>query len=395
MKSALRRVRLPLPPWLSLLLLLGIAAVLIGVGSSTQGDPPYDLASEQPGGLRALRLWLEALDYKVVTTDGPRFVLRPELDLLFVYPNRLPYNRAEAEALRAWVATGKTLVLVGPAPEDTRLAETFGVQGRALDSGDLLLSQSMPLLPDAGAGVSRSAGYGSAEGVDLTGVEGALAALVTDEGKAAMAVQRVGNGLVWHLGEGVALTNAQLQYYAQGVLLPPLLRSAPAGATVAFDTFHLFGKDRSAERIVTLQDWLYGTYGGWATLVFFTLTALYLLLQGQRLGPPLLTAADVRRRAPEEFVTAMAGLYRRAGKSREAAAHYRRRLRQEIQRRHPLAAELADGLVATRLAESAHPPPAAVLEEIRALLAQPEQAIQDEVLVRYAARIEALLKERW
>jgi hypothetical protein len=91
----------------------------------------------------------------------------------------------------------------------------------------------------------------------------------------------------------------------------------------------------------------------------------------------------------------MAGLYRRAGKSREAAAHYRRRLRQEIQRRHPLAAELADGLVATRLAESAHPPPAAVLEEIRALLAQPEQAIQDEVLVRYAARIEALLKERW
>ena len=86
---------------------------------------------------------------------------------------------------------------------------------------------------------------------------------------------------------------------------------------------------------------------------------------------------------------------RRAGKGGEAAAHYRRRLRQEIQRRHPLAADLADGLVATRLAESAHPPPAAVLEEIRALLAQPERAVRDEELVRYVARIEALLKERW
>jgi hypothetical protein len=393
MKSAPRRVRLP--PWLGLLLLLGIAAVLIGVGSGTQGDPPYDLASEQPGGLRALRLWLEALDYTVVTTDGPRFALRPELELLFVYPNRLPYNRAEAETLRAWVVAGKTLVLVGPAPEDTLLAETFGVAGSALAADTLLLTQPVPLLPEVGAGAGRSAGYGSAEGVDLTGVEAALAALVTDEGEAAMAVQRVGEGLVWHLGDGVALTNAQLQYYAQGSLLPPLLRTVPAGATVAFDTFHLFGQDRGAERIVTLQDWLYGTYGGWATLVFFTLTGLYLLLQGQRLGPPLLTAADVRRRAPEEFVIAMAGLYRRAGKGGEAAAHYRRRLRQEIQRRHPLAADLADGLVATRLAESAHPPPAAVLEEIRALLAQPERAVRDEELVRYVARIEALLKERW
>jgi hypothetical protein len=95
-------------------------------------------------------------------------------------------------------------------------------------------------------------------------------------------------------------------------------------------------------RIRSIQDWLYGTPTGWATLFLLLVGLLYLLLSGRRLGPPLTIPMQGRRREAAEFVTAMAGLQRRARASDAVARHHRRRLLLALGRSYRIPADLDD-----------------------------------------------------
>jgi hypothetical protein len=375
------------------LLALGVLAALLLIVSALRTrpaqPPPFDLDSSTETGLRGLDLWLQELGYEVRRTGGLQFRLPQDADLLFVYPNQLSYTAAEADALREWVAEGRTLVLVGPQPEDAELERVFGVRSKEREGFDLIQRQPQPLVPEGGSEYWLE--WNIDGGVlDLEDAPAAVPMLAIGDDVTA-AVQQVGSGVVWHLASGSAFTNAGLAEQDQGDLLPPLLRRVPAGGVVAFDTYHQFGLSRVGEQILTLQDWLYRTPTGWATLFTVLVGGAFLVLQGRRLGPPVVSRAERRKREAAEYVEAMASLARRAHLRNDVARYQQQRLKRGLSRRRPLDPDLPDELFLQRLAYSEPPLSSQQQAEVGDVLAALSRGPGEQQLVALAARIDQLL----
>jgi hypothetical protein len=378
-------------PLLGVALLVALLLVVSALGSRPAQPLPFDLDSTAADGLAALDLWLRELGYDVRRTGGMQFALPPETDLVFVYPNQLSYTSAEADLLRDWVANGGTLVLVGPHAEDTELERAFGVRSQPLTAFAPISEQTQPLVPDGAAEYWAEWSVEDAV-LDLEEAPAAVPLLRSTSGAVSMAVQTVGEGVVWHLTPGNAFANRGLAAENQGELLPPLLRRVPPGGVVVFDAFHQFGLIRVGEQIVTLQDWLYRTPWGWATLFVAAATGLFLVLGGRRLGPPVVTWSERRRREAAEYVEAMALLSQRAGLAADVAAWQHQRLKRGLARRRPLDPDLPDAAFVARLAHSEPPLTAEQVAEIaqvmQALQARPRAA----QLAALAARVDELIK---
>jgi hypothetical protein len=171
-----------------------------------------------------------------------------------------------------------------------------------------------------------------------------------------------------------------------------LLRQAPPGALVVLDTFHVTGPE--ARQASTLQDWLWGTPVGWATGFGLAVLFLYLLLQGARLGPPLPVVAEGRRREAAEYVSAMAGLQRRARLGSAVVAHHRRRLKRELGRRFGISPDLDDRVFVERLGSVTDGVDGALTGRLGALLTELDSRPDDARLVRLVATIDQLLERR-
>lgn len=364
---------------------------------------PYDLDASHPTGLLGLRLWLTELGYDVQRTGGLRFELPAATDMLFVYPNQLSYNAAEAAMLRAWVEQGGTLVLVGPAGEDRELIAAFGVRVASELSYENEQVQVQPLLPE-GRRVYPREWFAPGVTLDLSDAPQAVPVLALADGdsdrvtliehavrKPVVAVQSVGEGVVWHLAPGVDLTNLNLAEYQQGELLPALLRTTPAGGKIVFDAYHLFGFSRVGEQIATLQDWLYRTPTGWAMLFTLLVTGGFLLLEGRRLGPPLVTATQTRGREAAEYVRAMANLHRRAGEHMAMAQQHHHRLKVGLAQRHALRSDLPDDQFLQALEGVSPPLPPTQLNAVRTTLVGLTNRPQEKQLVELAATVDQLL----
>lgn len=400
---ALRARIRPIGTPLAILVLLGLLLAAALVATPPPEPIPYDLDGSHPAGLLGLRLWLEELGYDVRRTEGLQFHLPADADLIFVYPNQLTYTKEEADALHDWVSSGGTLVLVGPSAEDGQLVEAFGVE----TASDLYLGRSQPqvqpLLPEGRAVYSRE-WFAPGVTLDLGDAPQAAPVLALSDdqntegdvrparSRAVVAVQGIGKGVVWHLAPGADLTNLNLQEYDQGELLPALLRSVSANGVVVFDTYHLFGFSRVGEQIGTLQDWLYRTPTGWATLFTLAVSAVFLLLQGRRLGPPLITVEQTRGREAAEYVRAMAQLHRRAREHAELARHHHSRLKVGLARRRGVRSDLSDEAFLDALQHTA---PRLTDEQsgaIRTTLVGLANRPNEEQLVNLAATVDNLLQ---
>jgi hypothetical protein len=380
----------------ALLILLVLIALLLAVTAlqrpeSDESAPPFALDSASPTGLLALVRWLEALDYRVERMDAQQSMQMPAGTVLFRYPQPSSYSTDDAAALKNWVAAGGTLVLVGPAVEEAALADAFGVR---MTPGALLTDmrrQVQPLLPEGSASYWPSLQF-DAQVLDLSGAPAAVAVLADDYGQPVLAVQKIGAGTVWHIVPGIAFSNDGLRQNRQGELLPALLRTAPPGSTVVFDTSRLFDFG-AGQPIATLQDWLYRTPGGWATLLGVVAGAAFLLLQGRRLGPPLVTTAERPRREAAEHVRALAALARRSQLTPELVEYQRRRLKRGLAQRLPVSADLPDAEFVDRMRRATPALAPETLAQVQDILAELQPTLDERRLVTLAAQIDDILRQ--
>ena len=125
-------------------------------------------------------------------------------------------------------------MLVHGSPPDRELASRFGVDVKPGGDYSFVASQAQPLLPDAEAEWSV---FEAGPTLDIDGAQ-ASPVLRSELGEVTVAVQQVGDGVVWHLTEANSLVNSQLAEEDRALLMPALLRTVPSGARVLFATFH-------------------------------------------------------------------------------------------------------------------------------------------------------------
>ncbi len=378
------------PLGLSLLFLL-----LLAIGLLVQPPtayPLYDPASNGPDGLLLLAEWLDEMGYPVDTTGTDSFDLN-QTDLLFVYPGEGRFTRAEGDRLVDWVEGGGTLVLV-----DTRDAELLNVFDFSLTGGRSTdrLTQFQPLLPEASPAIT---GTKFARRLRLPDDSRFVTLLAEDTTQARSAAAVLGQGLgwVWLLSEDFTLTNQRLTVSRSSAqIVPALLRAVPDGGLIRFDTYHVReSTEPEPGQIGSLQEWAYTTPTGWATLFLFGLGVLFLLLQGRRLGPPLQTVTQGRRREAAEFVVAMAGLQRRARVRDSVARHHIQRLKERLGRPWQIPADLPDSLFLARLAEANPEMDNQRIASLRSLLADLSAAPDEARLVVLIQQAEEVASSRW
>ncbi len=378
-------VKIGRPVGLSLLFLLLLATALLVQRPAAR--PLYDPASNGPDGLLLLAEWLREMGYPVDTTGTRNFAFEPT-DLLFIYPGEGRITQSEGERLVDWVEGGGTLVLVDT--HDAELLDLFDFSTSRGDFTDQLI-QRQPLLPEASVDITGTNLAGRLRLPD----DSHFVALLAEDGtqtRAAAAVLGQGLGWVWLLSEDFTLTNERLTANRSSAqIVPALLRGVPTGGQIRFDTYHL-QESTGAEsgQIGSLQEWAYTTPSGWATLFLFGLGLLFLLLQGRRLGPPIQTVTQGRRREAAEFVVAMAGLQRRARVRDSIARHHIQRLKARLGRPWQIPADLPDSLFLSRLAEANPEMDDERISSIRSLLAALSAAPDEARLVALVQQAEEM-----
>jgi hypothetical protein len=360
------RTYLGLSRW-QLIITFVLAAVLV-VMAFLQNQPktvvPYDPDDASSLGLRALVLWLKELDY-AVTINRYDSTPAAQVDLFWIHTSQSgfpdSYTESEIADIYRWIEAGGTLVLVGPAVPYSPLSAAFGVQQIETVSGVVSdIRQVQPLLPDAPDDWSSFFGARSLEFAEDHPI---VPVLAHSNGAPVVALQFIGDGVIWHLTEDFALTNLNLRDERVAALLPAILRTIPTGAQVAFSTQHLGYSSPDEDRFGgagTLQEWLYTTPFGQATLLLMVALFVFLLLQGRRLGPALPGPTATRPRVAAEYVTALAGLQRRTRHPRVVANHHRQRLKNAIGRMTQVPASLPDQQWVTELSRTDVLPPTLV-----------------------------------
>lgn len=107
---------------------------------------------------------------------------------------------------------------------------------------------------------------------------------------------------------------------------------------------------RALQQAGTLQGWLYGTPAGLAALLAAGLLFLYVIIGGRRFGRPLPPPRASVRRAPEEYIVAMANLFRRGGLRDATAHHYHDRLKRTLASKYRLDPSQSDATFVAELA---------------------------------------------
>ena len=375
--------------FLALALLVVLVAFTLVQGEEAVAEP-FDPTSSAPTGLRALWLWLEAMGFTVERNDGETFTIPAESALFFVFPNQQPYTPDEADQVQRWVEAGGTLVLVGLTDAEEALNERFKLgPGAPVTALLAVVQQPQPLLPDQIDPIQLTETTAT---LDLSEAPTALAVLASADGQTTAALQPMGAGRIWHLSLHHSLINEQLRDPAQATLVPALLRHAAPGSRLVFDTYHLFGPHVTADlEIRSLQDWLYGTAFGWATLFAALMTLLFLLLQGQRLGPPLPTRAELRRREAAEFVTAMANLLRRGQQRAFVAGHHKRRLKRTLGRALNLSPDLTDDAFLRQVQQVDGRLSAKEAQQLATIFQTLDSTTSEQVLIKTVSQLDPLL----
>ena len=354
-------------------------AVLIATttGPTTSTSRTGSAYDDGPGGASALRRYLEAMGASTTTIQGDAFAPDPSAKVLLILGASEALTDTDVSRLRELVRTGMTVVLATELGLVERSAlEAYGmrVSGIAAPGAHDLANAAFADPPARSLSIDRGVALGVGPQADV---------LATDGRAPLIAAVRDGDGLFVFVGSlwpflGGGLGQADNARVVLALVKPAL---GPTGGVVAFDEYH-HGLHPSSEALVLVER----TWPGRALVFAATLTFLYLVLSGRRIGPPV-PLEERPARSSLEYIRGFAGLVRRSGRGEIA----RRRLRADL--RGGLARGLGldpatpfDRVIATIGAQDpARAGRARALDEALA------RALPDAELLRTVAQIEQLL----
>jgi hypothetical protein len=360
-------------------------------------------------GLRALYLAAEELGIPVGRWMRPfpeSGQPSPSALAVVAPPDRL--LASEARWLRVWVEAGGRLLYVPASDEDDRFLELLGLRPRNAEAGAARssretwrASRSRPSLarPDPlGAGGDPASPLtlsllegtpetvsGLSTGIGLSGLREGKADLLlrSDQGGAAAALIRLGEGRILLLSHGLALTNGQIRVSGAAPLVLRGLSDLSSGERLWFDEFHHGFDERGGVERATWR-FLTSTAPGWAVLQLGCLAFAALFFAGLRMGSPL-RPPPPRRRSSLEHVEALASAYQRARAVRRPAALLLEGLRMRLGARS--ADDLRERLESL---SRAHPQAAPAVEDLLRVAGGKQEPGQADLVRLSSAMDEAL-----
>jgi hypothetical protein len=345
-------------------LAVGILALLFGVivagallAPNQAALPALSSHSTQKDGSQALYVWLEQLGYQVSNTPGCAFVVPEGTQVVFLlepHPT-LPVQANEWEELDQFVEDGGTLISAGDGLNSASVADHYGFSIEQAGYNSYIV----PLTP-----VLHSPPLDFSKISILTfnhlvrSKFDYLPVLVEKNHPYAVSLPK-GKGQVILVADSALFSNKGLKKYGAAQLLLNLLTPIPPGVKVWFDEWH--HGEHSLEMVRNGPgDWLLHTAGGQAVLWVLLVVFVGLVLEGRYFGRPLAAEKNAVRRAPLEYVNALAGLNQRAGHRREILGVYYYQLKRSLSQRFRIDPNLPDDETLRILSES-HPeidPPA-------------------------------------
>ena len=350
--------------WLSVGLIVALLGVLAltayqEIRQEAEAIPLYS-ASEQPTGAKALTLWLEAIGLEVDSGLQATFGVPQGTDVAFLFTPNQPISLGEQDTLLDWVEDGGVLVVSEHRLSyQSPLVTAFELDLAVLDqeeSGEV--GANLQLVRQGFAGPVADVSPGSplfSQPVLSEALRGpvlnyfaslpedAFALLVVGDRPVTIA-QPQGDGYIVFSTVAWPFANAGLREPMAPHFVQNILAISPREVDkVWFDEWH-HGLRLSGGEVTGGGPgaWLRNTAGGRAVMFTMALIFVAILLSGRRLGRPVPLRSDIVRRAPLEYITAMANMSRRAGHRLHVQRHYHTQLKRGLGERYRLDPSLPD-----------------------------------------------------
>jgi hypothetical protein len=339
--------------WLAVLILVVLFGVVVAgalLSPKQETLPPLSSHSTQKDGSQALYTWLAQLGYQV-SNDPPNVFAVPEgTQVVFLLePDwNFPVQENEWEKLDQFIQDGGILITAGRDLGFPLVATHYGFSTERDDSGQIV--PFTPVLHSPPLDYSKitlvTTNHFNRAKFDY------LPVLVVNSHAYAVSLPK-GKGQVILVADSALFNNAGLKNYGAAELLLNLLTPIQRGAKIWFDEWH--HGERPLETARTgLGDWLVYTPGGQAVLWVLVVVFVGLVLEGRYFGRPLAAEKGALRRAPLEYVNALARLNQRAGHRGEILRVYYSQLKRSLSKRFRIDPNLPDHETVRLLAET-HP----------------------------------------
>ncbi|MBN1977046.1 MAG: DUF4350 domain-containing protein [Anaerolineae bacterium] len=381
---------------LTILVIVTIAAAVYQTGQEEGKLPPLASFSSAPDGARALRLWLEQLDYTVGDEVGESFRPPDSADVALILEPTTPITEQEWQTIDAWIDRGGTLVLAGEGRWFTSnmplAVGHYGFQMTYPNAREAItLTAQSPLLtspPLKEPAHARPNAYLRPDHDDFV-------THLAVGSKPVLVSFPQGQGRVIICTAAFPFTNAGLKEegnpeLALNVVTTSSRPDSGGKPAIWFDEWH-HGVQPRRSVAAGPQDWLRYTPSGRAVLYTAAVIFAALALGGRRFGRAVPLPKRIARRAPLEHITAIANLSRRAGHRQAVLRYHYQRLKRDLGKRYRLSPTLPDDEYAAQLAEFN---PNVDPQELLSLLARlQKRKVSESEMIQLAAEVAAWLKE--
>jgi hypothetical protein len=380
--------RLSRDSWLAIGLFLVLLLVTIAAAiQQTQEEVAPSLASfsSAPDGAQALWLWLDELDYSVSDEVFVTFHPPEETSLILMLEPFAGITPNEWQTIDNWVEDGGTLVLAGDGFGAALAARHYQFNLAYLENPTATLTTQTPLFasPPASPANAHSRAYFETIRNDFVThlAIGAKPVMLSFEREA---------GRVILSTAPFPFSNAGLKEEGNPSLVLNVISAADRPGVIWFDEWHHGRRSHRAE-VVGPGDWLRYTPAGRSFLYVAAVIFVALVLRGRRFGRPIPLPKETARRAPLEYITAIANLGRRVGHRSAVLRQYHHWLKRGLGQRYRLNPTLPDDEYVTQLVQFK---PNLDASALRTLLARLRRGkVSESEMLQLAAEVAKWLKE--